>query len=108
MLNMKIYWNMNSIPEFEGVSNKLRKTVWSMASRKLIKQWQAYVVLFSTVVAFGLLVGVLPESLGYVGGGLGGGVGTFLMMQLVGRNCADCLKELQSKIDDSHSSFPTS
>ena len=75
-----------------------------MASWKLLRQWQTYAVLFSTAISFALFGGVLPESFAYVAGGLGGGVGTFLMMQLVGRNCAGCLKELQSKMD-SHSSF---
>ena len=66
--------------------------IWSNASFKCFKQWQFYAIFVVTSV----LVVCLPDSWGSFRAGIGGGIGAFLVSQLVARNCPSCLAKWQS------------
>ncbi len=82
---MKIYWTMKSVPELAALPKQERREVWRWANRQAFKHWQTWVgLIICSLFAgmgshFGHAVGL--DSSGYVGAGIGGGIGGFIYSQ---------------------------
>ena len=76
---MKLYWNVNSIPEFSKISPSDKKRVWKVCVRQTLKKWQWHL---GALIVLGSLI-VIGEHLGdALGGAIGAGLGALILNHL--------------------------
>lgn len=81
---MKIYWALESVPEFSNMSPRERRRIWRRIGADLFRRWEPW----CGILACGLCAGagsVIGEALGnsLIGGAAGGLVGGVVFSQIV-------------------------